>query len=133
MLFGDGRQTRDFTFVADVVAAMRAAGVGAGRRRARVTTSAAASRGQPQRARSSCSPRSPGARSTSAARERESGDVLHTGADIDRARERARLRAGDEPRPTGLRAEFEWVRARAGSASARLLAARGAVPSLSGA
>ncbi len=42
---------------------------------------------------------------------RESGDVLHTGADIDRARSAL----GYDPRTdlaTGLAAEFEWVRAR---------------------
>jgi nucleoside-diphosphate-sugar epimerase len=63
---------------------------------------------------------------------RESGDVTHTGADIARARAALGFDPST-PLADGLRAELEWVRARAGSASARLLAARDAVPSLSGA
>jgi UDP-glucuronate 4-epimerase len=109
-LFGDGRQSRDFTFVADVVAAVRAAGaaqdvggcaynVGGG---ARVSLNCALERlaaiaGRPLDVRRSG---------------RESGDVLHTGADI----ERARRALGYEPATdlaTGLAAEFEWVRGRA--------------------
>ena len=109
-LFGDGRQSRDFTFVADVVGALRAAAtardvggrvynVGGG---ARVSLNdalalLAAIAGRPLDVRRG---------------ERESGDVLHTGADITRAREDL----GFEPATDladGLRAEFEWVRARA--------------------
>ena len=41
-VYGDGRQTRDFTYVADIVAATRAAGETPTRRRAASTTSAAA-------------------------------------------------------------------------------------------
>jgi nucleoside-diphosphate-sugar epimerase len=57
---------------------------------------------------------------------RESGDVLHTGADIARARDAL----GFDPTMTleeGLRAELEWVRARAVSSSPRMLRAGGTV------
>jgi UDP-glucuronate 4-epimerase len=110
-LFGDGHQSRDFTYVADVVAAVRAAGaaergggrvynVGGG---CRVTLNAmldllAGIAGRPLDVRR---------------RGRESGDVMHTGADIERAREEL----GYEPATdleTGLAAEFEWVLERAG-------------------
>ena len=84
-MFGDGAQTRDFTYVDDVVAATRAAGEGAAS--AACSTSAAAARislnralellagiaGRPLDVRRS---------------ERESGDVQDTGADIGRARMR---------------------------------------------
>jgi UDP-glucuronate 4-epimerase len=105
-LFGDGRQSRDFTFVADVVGALRAAAtsetgatavynIGGG---ARVSLSdalamLAAIAGRPLDVRRGG---------------RESGDVLHTGADITRAREDL----GFEPATdlaAGLRAEFEWT------------------------
>src|SRR4029079_15832117 len=110
-LFGDGRQRRDFTFVADVVGAVRAAGeapdvgripfnVGGG---ARVSLNCALERlaaiaGRPLDVRRS---------------DRESGDVLHTRADTARA-PRA---LGYDPATdleTGLASEFEWVRSRAG-------------------
>ena len=109
-LFGDGRQSRDFTFVADVVGALRAAGaaegvggqafnVGGG---ARVSLNAAleqlaALAGGPLDVQRSG---------------RESGDVLHTGADITRAR-RALGYLPETDLATGLRAEFEWVLERA--------------------
>jgi nucleoside-diphosphate-sugar epimerase len=111
-LFGDGRQTRDFTFVGDVVAATLAAGaapgvggsvynVGGG---SRVSLNGALERlaaiaGRPLEVRR---------------RGREDGDVLHTGADI----ERARADLGFDPATTleqGLAAEFEWVRERSAS------------------
>ena len=74
------------------------------------TTSAAARRSA-STPRSRSSPRSPAARSTCAASSRESGDVLHTAADITPRARRARLRARHEPQE-GLRAEYEWVRRR---------------------
>jgi UDP-glucose 4-epimerase len=106
-LFGDGRQSRDFTYVADVVAAVRAAAevatlgatrafnVGGG---ARVSLNGAlefiaAGAGRPLDIRRLG---------------RESGDVLHTAADITRAREEL----GYAPETTleaGLAAELEWV------------------------
>jgi UDP-glucuronate 4-epimerase len=105
-LFGDGRQTRDFTYVADVVAAARAAAeapdaagrvynVGGG---ARASLNAAlellaAAAGRPLDVRRQA---------------RETGDVLHTGADIGRAR----AELGYAPRTgleAGLRAELAWV------------------------
>ena len=110
-VFGDGRQTRDFTFVADVVAATRAAGDARGvggarlqRRRRRP--------GEPQLTRSS------GWRAIA-------GRPLDVRRSEPRVRRRAahgrrhrRARAatlGYEPATdlaTGLAAEFDWVRAR---------------------
>jgi UDP-glucose 4-epimerase len=105
-IFGHGRQTRDFTFVADIVAATRAAAVadgvagevfnvGGGSRVSLNSTleQLSAIAGRPLDVR-----RKP----------REDGDVLHTGADIGRAREAL----GYEPSTSlqdGLRAEFEWA------------------------
>jgi UDP-glucuronate 4-epimerase len=109
VVFGDGRQTRDFTYVADVVAATRAAGeaegaggavynIGGG---ARVTLERALEllagvAGRPLDVRR---------------QSRQSGDARHTGADISRAcRE-----LGYSPVTTleaGLRAEFDWVNGR---------------------
>ncbi len=109
-VFGDGRQTRDFTYVADVVAATRAAGeantppgrvfnIGGGNRtslRCALETLAALA-GRPLDVRYG---------------ERESGDVQDTGADTERARQEL----GFDPATTleaGLQAELEWVRRRA--------------------
>jgi UDP-glucose 4-epimerase len=110
-LFGDGSQTRDFTFVADVVAATRAAGalqrgegrvynVGGGSRvsLARTLQTLAGIAGRPLRVHRGG---------------HESGDVRDTGADITRAR----AELGYAPAvklEDGLSAEFEWVCARAG-------------------
>ena len=65
-VYGDGRQTRDFTYVGDIVAATRAAAETRDRARAASTTSAAGT-ARASTARSRCSPGSPAARSTSAA------------------------------------------------------------------
>jgi len=105
-LFGDGRQSRDFTFVADVVGAVRAAGstaegagavynIGGG---ARVSVNEALGllaeiAGRPLDVRRS---------------DRESGDVLHTGADIRRAREDLGFEPATDLR-AGLRAEYDWA------------------------
>jgi len=105
-IFGDGRQTRDFTFVADIVAATRAAAetdgvagevfnVGGGSRVSLNSTleRLSAIAGRPLDVHRQA---------------REDGDVLHTGADIARAREKL----GYEPSTSledGLRAEFEWA------------------------
>jgi nucleoside-diphosphate-sugar epimerase len=105
-LFGDGRQSRDFTFVADIVSALRAAGstergaggvynIGGGARASlnHALALLAEIAGRPLDVRRNG---------------RESGDVLHTGADITRAREDL----GFEPATnlaSGLRAEFKWT------------------------
>ena len=108
-VFGDGRQTRDFTYVADIVAATRAAGeadtppgrvfnIGGGNRtslRCALETLAALA-GRPLDVRYG---------------ERESGDVQDTGADTGRAR----AELGFDPTTTleeGLAAELDWVRRR---------------------
>ena len=109
-LFGDGRQSRDFTYVEDVVGAIRAAG----------TAQGAAGRAYNVGGGSPISLN--GALEQLAAiagrpldvsrAERESGDVLHTAADVSRAR----AELGFAPATTladGLRAEYEWVLARA--------------------
>jgi nucleoside-diphosphate-sugar epimerase len=109
-LFGDGRQSRDFTYVGDVVDAIRAAG----------TAEGAAGRAYNVGGGSPISLN--GALEQLAAiagrpldvsrAERESGDVLHTAADVGRARDEL----GFAPTTTlasGLRAEYDWVLARA--------------------
>jgi nucleoside-diphosphate-sugar epimerase len=104
-LYGNGSQTRDFTYVADIVAATRAAGegratgvfnVGGGSRISlnRALEVLAGVAGRPLDVRRG---------------ERESGDVQDTGADISRAR----AQLGFAPSTSveeGLAAEFEWVR-----------------------
>ena len=105
-LYGDGRQTRDFTFVGDVVRATRAAAtasaapgqvynVGGGSRVSlrRALQVLAAVSGRPLDVRW---------------RGRQHGDVANTGADISRAR----ADLGFVPRvplEDGLRAEYEWM------------------------
>jgi UDP-glucose 4-epimerase len=114
-IYGDGRQTRDFTFVGDVVAAVLAAAadgaggeaynIGGGSRvsLAGALELLAAIAGRPLDVRH---------------RARESGDVQDTGADIARARDALGFEPATELRE-GLRAEFEWVlehsRARSGA------------------
>src|SRR4051812_23043642 len=108
-LFGDGGQSRDFTFVGDIVAATRAAGetrtppgrvynLGGGARVSvnRALETLAGIAGRPLDVRR---------------RERASGDVRDTGADTTRARQEL----GFHPKTTlesGLAAEFAWVRER---------------------
>jgi UDP-glucuronate 4-epimerase len=105
-IYGDGRQTRDFTYVGDVVAAVLAAGaadgvageaynIGGG---SRVSLAAAlellaAIAGRPLDVRH---------------HQRESGDVQDTGADIALARQALGFAPGTDLR-AGLAAEFEWV------------------------
>lgn len=108
-VFGDGRQSRDFTFVDDIVAATRAAGettaapgrvfnVGGGGsvslNRALETLAAVA--GRPLDVRH---------------RERQEGDVADTGADTSRAREELAFDPSTSLRD-GLAAELDWVRGR---------------------
>jgi UDP-glucose 4-epimerase len=108
-LYGDGRQTRDFTYVGDIVAATRAAAgtptapgrvfnVGGSVRTSlnRALEVLAGLAGRPLDIRRG---------------DRESGDVKDTGADTERAREEL----GFEPATTleeGLAAELEWVHRR---------------------
>jgi UDP-glucuronate 4-epimerase len=109
-IYGDGRQSRDFTFVGDVVAATRAAGVvegiggevynaGGGSRVSLASTLdlLAGIAGRPLDVRHE---------------DRESGDVQDTGADITRAGEALGF-APATSLEEGLAAEFEWVRRRA--------------------
>jgi UDP-glucuronate 4-epimerase len=117
-VYGDGGQTRDFTFVGDIVAAVRAAGglplirpgrvynVGGGDSVTlnRCLETLAGIVGRPLDVRR---------------RERRSGDVRDTGADT----RRARTELGFDPVTTleaGLRAEFEWVCARSARALPRV-------------
>ena len=83
-LFGDGRQSRDFTYVADVGVSLN-----------RALEILAAVAGRPLDVRR---------------QERETGDARHTGADIARAR----AALGYDPATAleaGLRAELDWVHA----------------------
>jgi nucleoside-diphosphate-sugar epimerase len=108
-LFGDGRQSRDFTYVGDVVTAIRAAATsGAAPGRAYnigggspVSVNAAlaelaAIAGRPLDVRRS---------------DPEAGDVSHTAADSTRARDELGF-APATSLSEGLRAEYEWVRRR---------------------
>jgi len=119
-VYGDGTQSRDFTFVADIVAATRAAGelevapgsvfnVGGGDsvslNRALETLAGVA--GRPLDVRRG---------------ERETGDVLDTGADTTRAR----ATLGFQPRTdleSGLAAELEWVQERSVNIAGHVLSA----------
>jgi len=116
-VFGNGKQTRDFTYVGDIVAATRAAGtvegiagevfnVGGGSQTALEETLALIEEfaGRPLEVNHG-PPRS--------------GDVKDTSADTTRAREKLGYRPQVGLRE-GLLAEFEWMRdARAASAGAR--------------
>jgi UDP-glucose 4-epimerase len=110
-LFGDGRQSRDFTYVTDVVTAIRAAAAaeGASGRAYNVGGGAPVSLNAALEQLASIAGRPLDVQRAG----RESGDVLHTAADVTRARDEL----GFEPvtdLETGLRAEFEWVVQRAG-------------------
>jgi nucleoside-diphosphate-sugar epimerase len=108
-VFGDGRQTRDFTYVGDIVAATRAAAradvakgrvynVGGGNRtslRCALEVLAGVA-GRPLDVRYG---------------ERESGDVQDTGADTSRAAAELGFKPATSLRD-GLAAELEWVQAR---------------------
>jgi nucleoside-diphosphate-sugar epimerase len=103
-VFGDGRQTRDFTYVADIVAATRAAGEGRASGVLNVGGGGAISLNRALEVLAGIAGRPLDVRRGA----RESGDVQDTGADISRAR----AQLGYEPRTPvedGLAAEFEWV------------------------
>ena len=105
-VFGDGHQTRDFTYVADIVAATRAAAE-ASTSRARVQ--------RRRRRRGQRQPRAGDARGLAGRpldvrrRARQSGDVRDTGADTERARTELGF-APETDLETGLAAELAWVR-----------------------
>lgn len=122
-LFGDGRQSRDFTYVADVVSAIRAAGSaeGASGRAYNIGGGAPVSLNAALEQLASIAGRPLDVHRA----ERESGDVRHTAADIDRAREELGF-APATSLETGLRAQFEWVLTR--SRAEPMLAAAGARP-----
>jgi UDP-glucuronate 4-epimerase len=107
-LFGDGHQTRDFTFVADVVAAVRAAAAvrGVGGRVYNIGGGARTSLASALETLAALAGRSLEIRRHG----RGHGDVRHTGADISRARREL----GFEPATgleEGLEAELEWTAA----------------------
>ena len=108
-LYGDGRQTREFTFVDDVVRATRAAAtasvapgrvynVGGGSRVSllRALEVLAAISGRPLEV---------------GCQRRQHGDVANTGADTSRARADLGF-APRTPLEDGLRAEYEWMATR---------------------
>jgi UDP-glucose 4-epimerase len=109
VVYGDGRQTRDFTYVGDVVAAVRAAAVadGVGGEVYNVGGGARVSLNRTLELLAALAGRPLGVRHEG----RQSGDVAHTGADI----ERARADLGFRPATVlehGLELELDWVLAR---------------------
>jgi UDP-glucuronate 4-epimerase len=105
-IYGDGRQTRDFTFVGDVVAATQAAGsldgiaggvfnVGGGSRASLRDVIAMLEE-------------IAGRRLDTRFDQMQRGDVRDTGADIAAARAQLGFEPGTAL-PEGLRAEFEWT------------------------
>jgi UDP-glucuronate 4-epimerase len=121
-LFGDGRQSRDFTFVADVVAAIRAAATvpGAGGRAYNVGGGAPVSLAEALDTLAAIAGRPLDVRRSG----RESGDVRHTAAEIERARDDLGFAPATQLEE-GLRAEYEWVLDRvAAAAPVRRLSAR---------
>jgi len=105
-LFGDGRQSRDFTYVADVVDAILAAGAhaAAGGRVYNVGGGAPVSLNAALELIAGLAGRPLDVRRG----ERESGDVLHTAADVARAREELGF-APSTRLAEGLDAELRWV------------------------
>jgi UDP-glucuronate 4-epimerase len=105
-LYGDGRQTRDFTYVADVVAATRAAAT-ADAVPGTVYNVGGGSRVSLRRTLEVLETVS--GRALEVRREpREHGDVADTGADITRARRELGFAPGTSLE-AGLRAELEWM------------------------
>ncbi len=106
-LYGDGGQSRSFTYVADVVEATIAA---LGAEPGRSTTSAATPRPRCAR-RSSCSSGSPAARSSSRQGPPAAGDMRRTKADTTRIRADLGWEA-TTPLEDGLRSQWEWASGR---------------------
>jgi UDP-glucuronate 4-epimerase len=116
-IYGDGRQTRDFTYVGDVVAATRAA-AGADAARGGVYNVGGGSRVSLRRTLEVLEMVS-GTRLDVRFEPREHGDVADTGADISRARRDL----GFRPRTSlaaGLQAEYDWMAERAPRGRARV-------------
>ena len=128
-VFGDGRQSRDFTFVADVVAAIRAAGSlpGAGGRAYNIGGGSPVSLAAALDVLAAIAGRPLDVRRSG----RQSGDVRHTAADISRARDDLGF-APPTSLADGLRAEYEWVLERAAAPVSRLSARRGGARRRSG-
>jgi UDP-glucose 4-epimerase len=106
-IFGDGRQTRDFTYVADVIAATRAAAEAA-TPPGRVFNIGGGDAVSVNRALETIA-RLAGRPLDVRRRARQTGDVRDTGADTGRAR----AELGFSPQTgleTGLAAELAWVR-----------------------
>ena len=105
-LYGDGSQSRDFTFVADVVAALRAAGEqpGIGGRAFNIGGGAPISLNAALEQLAALAGRPLDVRRG----DRESGDVLHTAADVTRARRELGFEPAT-PLREGLEAELGWV------------------------
>jgi UDP-glucuronate 4-epimerase len=108
-LYGDGSQTRDFTFVDDVVRATRAAAT-ASAAPGRVYNVGGGSRVSLRRALEVLAAAS-GRLIDVRLRARQHGDVADTSADVTRAREDLGF-APRIPLEDGLRAEYEWMAAR---------------------
>jgi UDP-glucuronate 4-epimerase len=107
-IFGDGEQTRDFTFVADVVAATRSAAVAPGAA-GRVYNVGGGTRVSVNRALELIAELA-GRRLDVRYAERERGDVRATGADTSLARAELGFRPSTSLE-AGLAAELEWMRA----------------------
>ncbi len=119
-LYGDGRQSRDFTYVDDVVDTIRAAGStpGVGGRAFNVGGGAPISLNAALERLAAIAGRPLDVRRAG----RESGDVLHTAADASAARRELGF-APSTDFETGLAAEYAWVLERAetpAAVSARL-------------
>ena len=117
-LFGDGRQTRDFTYVADVVAATRAAALSAAAP-GRVYNVGGGSRVSLREALAILETVSGSALGVRC-EPREHGDVADTGADIARARRDLGF-APSTSLEAGLLAEYEWMAERVPRPLARAL------------
>jgi UDP-glucuronate 4-epimerase len=111
-IFGDGHQTRDFTYVADIVAATRAAAE-ASTRPGRVYNIGGGDAVSVNRALETLAGLA-GRPLDVRRRERQSGDVRDTGADTGRARTELGF-APETDLETGLAAELAWVREHAKS------------------
>jgi UDP-glucuronate 4-epimerase len=119
-LYGDGRQSRDFTYVGDVVTAIRSAAAAprAAGRAYNVGGGSPVSVNEALEELAAIAGRPLDVRRA----EREAGDVAHTAADPSRARDELGF-APATPLAEGLRAEYEWVVARAAELTAGRAAA----------
>jgi UDP-glucuronate 4-epimerase len=120
-LFGDGRQTRDFTYVDDVVAATRAAAT-ADAAPGRVYNVGGGSRVSLRRAIDALATVS-GGRLELRYAPREHGDAADTGADITRARRDLGF-APSTSLEAGLLAEYDWMAENVRRAPTRFARAR---------